>query len=332
MPNVGRTSHDKTPYSKVNQRLERQLRQEIKLYINHQLIPSLRFPKTTRHLAFVQDNYSKLILPYTKASYRLGAFYVSRIFNHEVANSVGDDSRVTQLHKDFYFNFTRKINALINMERTENRKSFQIIAAEKERIAGELSSEIAWTSYNQGVKCKGIEMTVQGVPRRGLVSMKREIRSPDLKTVTTQKIFVDRVQTKGETREQIAGRERTHALDTAEEAKISFVFITQHDERVCEECRSMEFQSWAAADPDIPNIPDDTHENCRCILMVAESTESDEKTEMLRRAIIADTVFTSASIKEFIALAAGGESLEELIEHARAHLKEKKKKKKKKKT
>ena len=43
-------------------------------------------------------------------------------------------------------------------------------------------------------------------------------------------------------------------------------WITAHDEKVCPICRELDSQEWNQDDPDIPEPPDSSHNNCRCYL------------------------------------------------------------------
>jgi hypothetical protein len=272
---IGRTFHDNTPYSRSNQKLEIALRMELLGYVNQNLIPYLR-RKTSTDLTSIHYQYADLIKPYIKASYRLGESYVYNITDHERVNSDVDEKMVTLLHKTMYDNFGRKINSLINMQRTENRRDYQIIAGEKERIVNDLSSEIIWKSYNSGIKTKGKQLNMKGVASRGLVYIERKIRSKDLTRIEPQKIFIARIKPREVTHQIVEGAplsmpELERFLRSREELKseLVFVLVTQKDEKVCEFCRDLETETWTSGDPDLPDPP--IHENCRCHLMLTES-------------------------------------------------------------
>jgi hypothetical protein len=328
---ISRTSHDHLKYSKVVKKLERYLGFEIMSYLNISLIPYLRGKPNSARLKDLHYHYSDVVLPYVKSAYNFGARYVNEIAGprHEMINSEHDSKQIMLLQKAIFDSFSNKINSLINMQRTENRRAFQIITREKQRIAQQLSSQLVWKSYNHGVKSKGAERhyDLQHVKKAGLQTMSRTIRTPDLKQAVIQKVITGRIPE--------SQYELTNLAKTEEEAALSFVFITQHDELVCEICRGMEFQSWAAGDPDFPNIPDDTHENCRCIMLLAEDSEDSIDKAALQRAILADTVFTAGAIKEMIDIASkSDEHIDEELKHAlaRSAAQHKRKKKGKKKT
>lgn len=53
---------------------------------------------------------------------------------------------------------------------------------------------------------------------------------------------------------------------------VVYMWVTTIDERTCEYCVSLHGQTWELDDSDsIPNIPDETHPNCRCRIMLVES-------------------------------------------------------------
>ena len=53
---------------------------------------------------------------------------------------------------------------------------------------------------------------------------------------------------------------------------VVYVWVTSQDDKVCPICSGYEGQAWAFEDSmDIPDIPDDTHPNCRCTLQLSEA-------------------------------------------------------------
>jgi hypothetical protein len=54
--------------------------------------------------------------------------------------------------------------------------------------------------------------------------------------------------------------------------EIVYVWITSQDDKVCPICSGYEGQAWAFDNSaSIPDIPDDTHPNCRCVIQLAEA-------------------------------------------------------------
>ena len=47
-----------------------------------------------------------------------------------------------------------------------------------------------------------------------------------------------------------------------------YIFATSQDEKVCDICGPLEGEEWDIDDPDIISIPEDTHPNCRCRLLL----------------------------------------------------------------
>ena len=53
---------------------------------------------------------------------------------------------------------------------------------------------------------------------------------------------------------------------------VVYVWVTSRDDKVCPICSGYEGQAWAFEDSaSIPDIPDDTHPNCRCTLQLSEA-------------------------------------------------------------
>lgn len=56
--------------------------------------------------------------------------------------------------------------------------------------------------------------------------------------------------------------------------QIIYVWLTSQDDKVCPICSGYEGQTWSFDDYNsIPDIPDDTHPNCRCIIQLSEAIE-----------------------------------------------------------
>jgi len=58
----------------------------------------------------------------------------------------------------------------------------------------------------------------------------------------------------------------TSKLDQLGDPNEKVRWVTQHDERVCFVCNSLDGMVWDINDPSLRSPPDDTHENCRCEL------------------------------------------------------------------
>lgn len=59
------------------------------------------------------------------------------------------------------------------------------------------------------------------------------------------------------------------SIKQAQEVDI-LVWHTQHDEKVCPLCSSLDGMEWHSDDPNMLVPPDDTHDNCRCSLDIKE--------------------------------------------------------------
>lgn len=60
--------------------------------------------------------------------------------------------------------------------------------------------------------------------------------------------------------------------DTPTAVQIVYVWVTSQDDKVCPICSVYEGQVWPSDDTaSIPDIPDQTHPNCRCTLQLSEA-------------------------------------------------------------
>lgn len=262
----------------------------------------------------VKDRFrTKVIELYSTTCYSLGAGYIKQLVNNRnnnnndkeifssVSSQIKDKDIINSLSEKYSDQFWSLIDSYNNMQRSENRLGYQIIAGEKEKLASEFASKICWTSFNQGIKNKGIEYKDEiaklGQGDEIITGIVRDIRNKDLSVkrqliLTTrltqedfEKLSAVRRRSKEErslpikkgppakrgrpvTIKEIPGLERN--LKGLEDfARIVFVLVTQKDEKVCPECMALELETWESGDPDLPDPP--IHENCRCSLRLAES-------------------------------------------------------------
>jgi len=250
-----------------------------------------------------------IIKIYNLYSYSLGAGYVKQLLNYNRGQTISTDKdkeTINSLNEKYNDQFWTLIDSFINMQRTENRYGYQVVAGEKEKVASEFASTICWTSFNQGIKNKGLEYKdqIQKLGDEQIAGIIREVRNKDL-TIKKQLILTQRLNLNQEDREKLSAARRRgkealslpvkkgppaklgrpvkikdipgleRNLEGIEDfAKIVFVLITQRDEKVCAICRDLELDTWESGDPDLPDPP--VHENCRCRLALAESEFLDE--------------------------------------------------------
>jgi hypothetical protein len=292
-----RTFHDNLPDSRHNAILQNNLEQTIRFFVSHYVVPGLRM-NDDKAMQRIKDAFkSDVVEPYSVTSYSLGARYVKQLVNSydnynsaTLSTDLKDKEILNSLNEKYTDQFWNLIKSFNNMQRTENRQGYQIVAGEKERLAGEFASTICWTSFNQGIKNKGIEnkekVATLGEGQGQIAGIIREIKSKDLKSKRKQVILTRRLDDKD--REKLSAQRQKNKkaipetlpislpklerfLKTREELRsdIVFVLITQRDERVCEECRDLELEFWHSEDDDIPDVP--VHNNCRCRLALAEN-------------------------------------------------------------
>lgn len=92
----------------------------------------------------------------------------------------------------------------------------------------------------------------QDVMRQAIITKSQQVLNPV--AITTAAVAAD-----------------TEILDRLQNPVV-YVWVTSRDDRVCPICSGYEGQAWAFEDSaDIPDIPEDSHPNCRCIIQLAEA-------------------------------------------------------------
>lgn len=303
MGEMRKVFHDNSVFSRSNYRVENGLRLTTLAFLNHSLIPSLRRFKAEDMKQLKIAFMEQVVKPYVRGSYTLGANYVARIADREITSSTNDSEKISDLMVESFDQFWDRIYKYLKMERSDNRKGYQFIAEQKEIISSEFASQAAWKAFNQGIVMKGSEYKddLRENNRLALDIVTREIRSEDLKNTKRQLIYMDRKQdfedimnrstaesvlkiwrnvTSDDNRELTSAQIRALPvsmprleafLRARQELKgeLVFVLVTQKDEKVCEECMSLESEFWLSGDPAIPDVP--VHVNCRCRLALAEN-------------------------------------------------------------
>lgn len=96
----------------------------------------------------------------------------------------------------------------------------------------------------------------QDVMRQAIIAKSQQILSPA--TLTTAALEADNA-------------ENAAIMDTILNPVV-YVWVTSQDDKVCPICAGYEGIAWAYEDAaSIPDIPDDTHLNCRCTLQLSEA-------------------------------------------------------------
>jgi hypothetical protein len=122
-------------------------------------------------------------------------------------------------------------------------------------IVNSLSIAITSQALNEATKTKAGEL----LPPSPIIttSPSAYLMNPELQAGTTYKSLKDRVLSD------------PTSTDTNQ---IVYMWVTTIDERTCPICIGLHGQTWDITEVDlIPNIPDDTHYNCRCRVMLVES-------------------------------------------------------------
>lgn len=210
-----RAFHDNLQDSRHNAVLQNNLDQTIRFFLSHYVIPGLRMNNAMEPIR--EKFRSDIVEPYSITSYSMGARYIKQLVNDNSPTLSSDSNTkdkeiIHSLNKKYNDGFWNLIDSYNNMQRSENRQGYQIVAGEKEKLASEFASTICWTSFNQGIKNKGIEYKDQiqnlGRQEEQIAGIIREVRTKDLKSKMKQLILTTRL-TNQEDFEKLSARRRS---------------------------------------------------------------------------------------------------------------------------
>lgn len=169
-------------------------------------------------------------------TYRIAAEYASNFSKREYYTTWQDLESITNISQSYAVLFNNRIQRfIISVNPSETREQT------KKKPSAEFIVNMLTANMTQDVM------------KQAVVNKSQQILNPV--TITTAA-------------ETITDAE---ILDTITNPVV-YVWVTSRDDRVCRICSGYEGEAWAYNDAaSIPDIPDDTHPNCRCILQLAEA-------------------------------------------------------------
>jgi hypothetical protein len=257
-------THENTVVSTENDTLETDLSYKLNAIckIIRSLIKSDPTIKTVEQLQVsgLDTEVYDIIRSYVQQSFELGTKYVSDIARLEPRLTESDILAIKQMTDSFVFRFWARVQMQIFQLKISDSGLIEEMTLPNDQfnpnfIVNSLSIAITSQALNEATKTKAGEL----LPPSPIIttSPSAYLMNPELQAGTTYKSLKDRVLSD------------PTSTDTNQ---IVYMWVTTIDERTCPICIGLHGQTWDISEVDlIPNIPDDTHYNCRCRVMLVES-------------------------------------------------------------
>lgn len=258
-------THENTVVSTDNDTLEVDLSYKLNAIckIIRELIKSDQSIKTVEQLqglgldAEVYD----IIRSYVQQSFQLGTKYVSDIARVEPRLTESDILAIKQMTDSFCYRFWARVQMQIFEMKISSSGLIEEMTLPNDEfnpnfIVNSLSIAITSQALNEATKTKASELLL--LPP-----------SPIITTATTQSPNMQQELTAGTTYKSLQQRILS-PIDITN--PVVYMWVTTIDERTCPICIALHGQTWDIDNADeIPDIPDQTHYNCRCRIMLVES-------------------------------------------------------------
>jgi SPP1 gp7 family putative phage head morphogenesis protein len=264
-------THENTVVSIANDSLETDLSYKLNAIckIIRELIKSDQTIKTVEQLqarnALNTEVYD-IVRSYVQQSFELGTKYVADIARLEPRLTESDIFAIKQMTDSFVFRFWARVQMQIFQLNVTSSGLIEEMTLPNDQfnpnfIVNSLSIAITSQALNEATKTKAGELLL--LPP-----------SPIIPTQTTQPVNMQSVELQaGTTYKSLKDRVLSDpTLQQQADNPIVYMWVTTIDERTCPICIGLHGQTWDITEVDlIPNIPDETHYNCRCRVMLVES-------------------------------------------------------------
>lgn len=258
-------THENTVVSTDNDTLEVDLSYKLNAIckIIRELIKSDQTIKTVEQLQGLglDSEVYDIIRSYVQQSFELGTKYVSDIARVEPRLTESDILAIKQMTDSFCFRFWARVQMQIFEMKISSSGLIEEMTLPNDEfnpnfIVNSLSIAITSQALNEATKTKASELLM--LPP-----------SPIITTATTQPPNMQQELTAGTTYKSLQQRILS-PIDSSN--PVVYMWVTTIDERTCPICIALHGQTWDIANSDeIPDIPDETHYNCRCRVMLVES-------------------------------------------------------------
>jgi hypothetical protein len=245
---------------------------------------SIRTVDQLRALGLEAEVYD-IIRSYVQQSFELGTKYVSDIARVEPRLTESDIFAIKQMTDSFCFKFWGRVQLQIFQLKVSDSGLIEEMTLPNDSfnpnfIVNSLSIAITSQALNEATKMKAGELLPSSPPAMNPTTQPADMQPPfagqELQAGTTYKSLKARILSgyPAKTKVSITPAEITITPPPIDitPGSIVYMWVTTIDERTCPLCMSLHGQTWDIGDANsIPQIPDETHYNCRCRVMLVES-------------------------------------------------------------
>jgi hypothetical protein len=280
-------THENTVVSVANDSLEVDLSYKlnaickvIRTLIKSDQYQSIRSVDQLRALGLEAEVYD-IIRSYVQQSFELGTKYVSDIARVEPRLTESDILTIKQMTDSFCFKFWGRVQLQIFQLKVSDSGLIEEMTLPNDQfnpnfIVNSLSIAITSQALNEATKAKAGELLPSSPmnPTTQPVDMQPPFSGQELQAGTTYKSLKARILSgyPAKTKVSITPEEITITPPPIDIPGVVYMWVTTIDERTCPLCMSLHGQTWDINEVDlIPDIPDGTHYNCRCRVMLVES-------------------------------------------------------------
>ena len=222
-----------------------------------------------------------IIRSYVQQSFELGTKYVSDIARVEPRLTTRDIDLIKLITDNYVLRFWGRVQLQVFQLKISDSGLIQEMTLPNDQfnpnfIVNSLSIAITSQALNEATKAKAGELLPSSPmnPTTQPADMQLPYTGQELQAGTTYKSLKARILSgyPAKTKVSITPEEITITPPPIDIPGVVYMWVTTIDERTCPICISLHGQTWDISEVDsIPNIPDETHYNCRCRVMLVES-------------------------------------------------------------
>lgn len=286
-------THERTVISRQNNALESELSFKLNAVVKviRELIkedPSIQSVDRLKAAGGLEAEVYDIIRSYVQKSYELGTKYVTDIAKIEPRLTSSDIERIKAMSDDFAIRFWGRVQKAIFESKMPSASNNPVITDQfvipndsfhSNFIVNSLSIAITSMALNEATKAK-TSANLSTILLRPLQQEQQALRGDELQAAATYKSLHDRIiENYGNVPYSVSGQYRapnetiTIQMPSVIPENIVYMWIATIDERTCPLCVSLHGSTWDLTDAaSIPDIPDSTHYNCRCRVMLVEAS------------------------------------------------------------
>lgn len=287
VPGKTKLAHDTTVESKANHENEKRLTVELNDFVNmlkrrffqndildlYQIRNSLVSSQNTLENEFTYD----IIYPHVQKGYELGSQYINRLLGKNPILLDQDTNLIEQMARFYNQVFWNRIQDVID----HNYLNFfsidnSVTPLSNNYVITSLATAICWKPLSVGTVVKQ-RMMIKTADLQNPNAVTFPIFHAGVKQIEKQLLernpglFFKTEPFEGEELNIPAFRPLYKSVSKPKFIILVWQWVTSQDAKVCQKCTELSQQEWPHDETNLPENPDDSHPNCRCRLMLAES-------------------------------------------------------------